>query len=109
LWTSLSEMSGSASTAARTLKPGKLACVMNAMPDYGESRERIGSFQISEFRSHAVLSVDMWYPNSAQWWVLWIVAIIVCFALIAAYDIMGIVPSVVIIGALLVWRFSRRK
>jgi hypothetical protein len=109
LWTSPSEMSESVSAAARSLAPGKMACVMSATPNYGESSERIGSFQVSCARNDVVPSVRMWYPHFAQWWVLWVVVIIVCFGLIAAYDIMGIVPSAVIIGALLVWRLSRRK
>jgi hypothetical protein len=51
----------------------------------------------------------MWYPSSAQWWVLWIVAIIVCLGLLVTYDVMGLVPGAVIIGALLIWRLSRKK
>ena len=54
-------------------------------------------------------SVEMWYPSSAQWWVLWIVAIIVCLGLLVTYDVMGLVPGAVIIGALLIWRLSRKK
>ena len=52
----------------------------------------------------------MWYPNTAQWWVIWIVAILACFVFIASSE-SGLVDGMCLIGlgALLVWQLSRRK
>jgi hypothetical protein len=38
----------------------------------------------------------MWYPNRAQWWVIWVVAAIVCIGLAGGYEETGLVLDVVI-------------
>ena len=50
----------------------------------------------------------MWYPNKAQWLVIWIMAAMACVALLVAYDIYGAVLSTLLIGALLLWKLSNR-
>jgi hypothetical protein len=58
----------------------------------------------------------MWHPNKAQWWVMWIVAILLSFLILitmgrlddeAAAVRLGIV--VILFGTLLVWPFSKRQ
>jgi hypothetical protein len=49
------------------------------------------------------------YPNKAQWKVIWIVTAVVCIGLMAGYEGIGFVLSVVIIGGLLFWKFSRNS
>jgi hypothetical protein len=51
----------------------------------------------------------VWHPNSEQWWIIWIMAVIVCGLLLINYGTVGAVSSVLLIGALLIWRLSNRK
>jgi hypothetical protein len=46
----------------------------------------------------------MWYPDKPQWLVIWTMAAMGCLALLVAYDIYGAVLSVLLIGALLLWK-----
>jgi len=54
----------------------------------------------------------MWYPNKAQWWVIWVVAILASFVFVlnSYASNQGIVfgACVVGLGALLVWQLSRK-
>jgi hypothetical protein len=50
---------------------------------------------------------NRWYPNAAQWRVLWAVAAILCIGLPTIFEAAGILIDAVIIGGLLFWRFSR--
>jgi len=55
----------------------------------------------------------MWYPNKAQWWVIWITAILLI--LLIMVDASGetepshLGASILIIGSLLVWQLSKRR
>lgn len=49
------------------------------------------------------------YPNKAQWKVIWIVAAVVCIGLGVGYEGTGFVVDVVIVGALLFWKFSKNS
>lgn len=48
----------------------------------------------------------MWCPNKAQWWVIWITALIVCVRLLVAFEFTGFMLDAVIVGGLLVWRLG---
>ena len=54
----------------------------------------------------------MWHPNKAQWWVIWIAAILASFVLVVnvSSSEQGIVRGVCILGlgALLVWQLNRK-
>jgi hypothetical protein len=47
-----------------------------------------------------------WYPNTRQWWAIWITAILVVLGLMAGGEGMMFAVCVALIGALLVWRLS---
>jgi hypothetical protein len=52
----------------------------------------------------------MWYPNRAQWWVIWSIAAL--FSLLGLFAAFGREPGLLLImvlvdGALLVWRLQR--
>lgn len=51
----------------------------------------------------------MWYPNKAQWIVIWILAVIVSIGLIGLYEGAGLLVGAVIIGGLLIWQLSKRS
>ena len=58
----------------------------------------------------------MWYPNKAQWWVIWIAALLAMWTWIEAADTgyrsrsdvtERVAGSIIIIGGLLVWQLAR--
>lgn len=49
---------------------------------------------------------DGWYPNAAQWRVLWAVGTILCIGFLVIFEGAGILIDAVIIGGLLFWRLS---
>jgi len=47
----------------------------------------------------------MWYPNKAQWWVIWIVGVVAFLFLVNG--VVGVALGLVVLGALLVWQLSK--
>jgi len=54
----------------------------------------------------------MWYPNKAQWWVIWITAILITLLIMMdareETEPLHIGACVLIIGILLTWKLSKR-
>jgi hypothetical protein len=53
----------------------------------------------------------MWYPNKAQWWVIWVASILAFLAFERdADDVLNPITGLAILwfGGLLVWQLSKR-
>ena len=55
----------------------------------------------------------MWYPNKAQWWVIWIVALLASFIFVNSvhWRNQGVTFAFCLVGlgALLVWQLAKKS
>jgi hypothetical protein len=55
----------------------------------------------------------LWYPNRVQWWVIWVSVLLALFIwnvnATRSNEVERGVLSILVIGALLVWRFANRS
>jgi hypothetical protein len=51
----------------------------------------------------------MWYPNKAQWWVIWITGILLSVAVLAAMDTVGFIVVIPLLGGLLILQLSKKN
>jgi Sec-independent protein secretion pathway component TatC len=56
----------------------------------------------------------MWYPNKAQWWVIWVVFVVASFLFVGAMSgpdetMLALASCVLVFGGLLVWRLNKKS